>query len=148
MALDDRRFRSNFDKLEQSLIEMRAELGDAEGRLVVSGHWEGQGFFVSSVLGPGMVYAKLLRISSTFIASATRHRDRPSWRNVRDLLVAAGVGKARSEPGLRSWHFQSGEAAHPEENIPVVQLSLDSAFEPSPPWVVGRAIASLREKAW
>ncbi|MCB1822738.1 MAG: dioxygenase, partial [Candidatus Competibacteraceae bacterium] len=50
-------FRSNFDKLEQSLIEMRAELGDVpKAILVVSGHWEGQGFFVSSSARPGMVY--------------------------------------------------------------------------------------------
>lgn len=50
-------FRRNFDVLEQSLVDMRAELGDVpKAVLVISGHWEERGFFISSGAKPGMVY--------------------------------------------------------------------------------------------
>ena len=141
-------FRSNFDKLEQSLIEMRAELGDMpKAILVVSGHWEGQGFFVSSSARPGMVYdyygfpEYLYRISYAAPGSPELAQ------RVRDLLVAAGI-EAKLDPsrGFDHGTFSLMKPLYPEENIPVVQLSLDSRFEPEVHLAVGRAIASLREE--
>src|SRR5581483_4420651 len=50
-------FRDNLAQLEQSLIDMRAELGDVPKTiLMVAGHWEEQGFVISSGAHPGMVY--------------------------------------------------------------------------------------------
>ena len=50
-------FRRAFDQLEQSLVDIRREIGDApRAVLVVSGHWEEDGFAISSGEAPGMVY--------------------------------------------------------------------------------------------
>src|SRR4051794_21323282 len=50
-------FRRNFDKLEKSLVDMRRELGDrVKAVLVITGHWESDGFMISSGAKPGMVY--------------------------------------------------------------------------------------------
>jgi aromatic ring-opening dioxygenase catalytic subunit (LigB family) len=50
-------FRRNFDKLEQSLVGMRAEPGGPpKAVLMISGHWEEAGFAISSGSHPGMVY--------------------------------------------------------------------------------------------
>ena len=50
-------FRRNFDKLEQSLVGMGAELGGPpKAVLMISGHWEEAGFAISSGSHPGMVY--------------------------------------------------------------------------------------------
>ena len=50
-------FRRAFDQLEQSLVDIRRELGDApRAVLVIWGHWEENGFAISSGEQPGMVY--------------------------------------------------------------------------------------------
>jgi len=141
-------FRRNFDKLEQSLIEMRAELGDVpKAILVVSGHWEERSFSVSSAVRPGMVYdyygfpEYLYRISYAAPGSPELAQ------RVRDLLVAAGI-EARLDPnrGFDHGTFSLMKPLYPEEDIPVVQLSLDSQFEPAAHLAAGRAIAPLRDE--
>ena len=50
-------FRAHMAQLDQSLRDMRAELGNVPTAvLMISGHWEEQGFAVSSGERPGMVY--------------------------------------------------------------------------------------------
>ena len=50
-------FRRQFDRLEESLKDVAAEVG-AKPRavLVISGHWEGPRFTVQSADKPGMIY--------------------------------------------------------------------------------------------
>ncbi|SDI51168.1 Aromatic ring-opening dioxygenase, catalytic subunit, LigB family [Paraburkholderia steynii] len=141
-------FRSYYDKLEQSLVEMRAELGDMpEAILVVSGHWEEQGFSISSDARPGMVYdyygfpEYLYRISYAAPGSPELAQ------RVRDLLMDAGI-QAKLDPtrGFDHGTFSIMKPLCPDENIPVVQLSLDSLLDPELHLAVGRAIASLRDE--
>ena len=50
-------FRQMFDQLEQSLKDIRRDLGAApRAALVISGHWIEDGFALSASASPGMVY--------------------------------------------------------------------------------------------
>ena len=137
-----------FDTLEQSLVEMRAELRDRpKAVLVISGHWEENGFAVSSAAQPGMVYDYygfpdyLYRIRYAAPGSPALAQ------RVRDLLEVAGID-ARLDPtrGFDHGTFSLMKPLYPDEDMPVVQLSLDARFDPAAHLAVGRAIASLRDE--
>lgn len=139
-------FRRNFDKLEQSLIEMRDELGDAvRAVLVVSGHWESDGFAISSGATPGMVYdysgfpEDLYRI--TYGAPGS-----PELADRVQALLRAGGVEAKLDParGFDHGTFSIMKPLYPGEDVPLVQLSLDSGFDPALHLQVGRALAPLR----
>ncbi|WP_246703407.1 MULTISPECIES: DODA-type extradiol aromatic ring-opening family dioxygenase [unclassified Rhizobium] len=141
-------FRSNFDKLEQSLIDMRLELGNTvQAILVVSGHWEEQGFAISSGAQPGMVYdyhgfpEHLYRIKYGAPGSPELAR------RVRALLNGRGLA-AELDPtrGFDHGTFSILKPLYPEENVPVVQLSLDTSYDPALHLEVGRALAPLRDE--
>lgn len=141
-------FRRNFDKLEQSLVEMRAELHDLpKAVLVVSGHWEEQGFAISSGAKPGMVYdyygfpEYLYRISYGAPGSPELAR------HVQDVLRTADI-EARLDPtrGFDHGTFSIMKPLYPGEDIPLVQLSLDAGLDPALHLAVGRALAPLREE--
>lgn len=141
-------FRANFSVLEQSLIDMRAELGTApKAVLVVSGHWEEAGFAVSSGPRPGMVYdyggfpEHLYRIRYGVPGSPTLAQ------RVLSLLHAEGL-EARSDPlrGFDHGTFSIMKPLYPEEHMPIVQLSLDAGLDPALHLAAGRALAPLRDE--
>ncbi|AFT86101.1 DODA-type extradiol aromatic ring-opening family dioxygenase [Paraburkholderia phenoliruptrix] len=141
-------FRSNFARLEQSLIEMRAELGDAPNAvLMVSGHWEESGFTLSSGEHPGMVYDyygfpdELYRIAYRAPGSAALAQ------RVCNLIQSGGI-EARLDPfrGFDHGTFSVMKPLYPDENVPVVQLSLDAGLDPARHLELGRALAPLRDE--
>lgn len=137
-----------FDKLEQSLIEMRTELGSApKAILVVSGHWEEQGFFISSGANPGMLFDYYGFPDYLYRINYAAPGSPELARRVRDMLITAGI-EATLDPdrGFDHGTFSLMKPLYPEENIPVVQLSLDSKLEPQAHFEVGRALASLRDE--
>ncbi|ASS53964.1 DODA-type extradiol aromatic ring-opening family dioxygenase [Rhizobium leguminosarum] len=141
-------FRSNFDKLEQSLIEMRAELQDLpKAVLVVSGHWEERGFAVSSGSNPGMVYDYNGFPDYLYQIKYGAPGSPELARHVQDLLHSAGID-ARPDPtrGFDHGTFSLMKPLYPNEDIPVVQLSLDAGYDPALHLKVGRALAPLREE--
>lgn len=140
-------FRHHFDKLEQSLIGMRAELRDLpRAVLVISGHWETKGFAVSSGERPGTVYdyggfpQHLYRIRYAAPGSPALAQ------RVQALLGTAGL-EVRLDParGFDHGTFSLMKALYPDEDIPVIQLSLDASFDPALHIAVGRALAPLRD---
>lgn len=141
-------FRHNFDKLEQSLVEMRAELGDApKAILVISGHWEGEGFAISSGAKPGMVYdysgfpEHLYHI--TYGAPGSPELD----KRVQALLRGGGI-ETQLDPtrGFDHGTFSIMKPLYPAEDLPVVQLSIDAGYDPALHLAVGRALAPLRDE--
>ena len=141
-------FRHNFDKLEQSLIEMRVELGDApKAILVISGHWESEGFAISSGAKPGMVYdysgfpEYLYHITYGALGSPELAK------RVQELLRAGGI-EAQLDPtrGFDHGTFSIMKPLYPDEGLPVVQLSLDAGYDPALHLAVGRALAPLRDE--
>lgn len=141
-------FRRNFDRLERSLIEMAAELGDRpSAALVISGHWEERGLAISSGERPDMVYDYhgfpdyLYRIRYAAPGSPALAR------RVRELLQAAGI-EAKLDPdrGFDHGTFSIMKPLYPAEDMPIVQLSLDIGLDPAFHLAVGRALAPLRDE--
>ncbi|MDJ1634123.1 dioxygenase [Agrobacterium rhizogenes] len=141
-------FRRNFDRLEQSLIEMRAELDNApKAILVVSGHWEEPGFTISSGARPGMVYDYHGFPEYLYQIKYDAPGSPALAKRVLDLLQArgfdAGLDPAR---GFDHGTFSIMKPLYPDENIPVVQLSLDASYDPALHLEAGRALAPLRDE--
>ena len=141
-------FRDSMAQLEQSLLDMRAELGNApKAVLVISGHWEERGFAVSSGKKPGMVYDyhgfpdDLYRIRYGAPGSPELAR------RVQELLRANGID-ARSDPtrGFDHGTFSLMRPLYPEEDMPLVQLSLDAGLDPALHLAAGQALAPLRDE--
>ncbi len=141
-------FRRYFDRLEQSLTGMRDELrGLPHAILVISGHWETSGFVVSSGERPGMIYdyggfpEHLYRVRYAAPGSPElAHR-------VRERLATAGM-EVKLDParGFDHGTFSLMKPLYPDEDIPVVQLSLDAGFDPALHIAVGQALAPLRDE--
>jgi aromatic ring-opening dioxygenase catalytic subunit (LigB family) len=141
-------FRRNFDRLEQSLIEMRVELGNApKAILVVSGHWEEPGFTISSGARPGMVYDYHGFPDYLYQIKYGAPGSPELAKRVQDLLQARGL-KAGLDParGFDHGTFSIMKPLYPDENIPVVQLSLDASYDPALHLEAGRALAPLRDE--
>lgn len=141
-------FRRNFDQLEQSLVEMRAELGSAaRAVLVISGHWEAAGFAISSGSHPGMVYdyygfpEELYRIQYSAPGSPELAQ------HVQDLLRAGDID-ANLDPmrGFDHGTFSIMKPLYPDADMPIVQLSLDARLDPALHLKVGKALAPLRDE--
>lgn len=141
-------FRHRFAQLERSLVAMRAELRDApKAVLVISGHWEEPGFAVSSNPHPGMVYdyhgfpEYLYRIKYGAPGSPTLAQ------RVAELLGTNGLD-ARSDParGFDHGTFSILKPLYPDEDVPVVQLSLVAGLDPALHLAAGRALSPLRDE--
>lgn len=141
-------FRRNMAQLERSLIDMRAELANApEAVLIISGHWEEQGFAVSSGEKPGMVYDYYGFPDELYHIKYGAPGSPQLARRVQDLLSGAGV-EAKLDPtrGFDHGSFSIMKPLYPDENIPVVQLSLDASLDPALHLAAGRALAPLRDE--
>ncbi|TPK67561.1 dioxygenase [Mesorhizobium sp. B2-4-15] len=140
-------FRRNFDRLERSLIEMRAEVGNAPAAiLMVSGHWEQQGFAISSGAKPGMVYDYQGFPEYLYHIRYDAPGSPDLAKHVQDLLHAHDI-EARLDPtrGFDHGTFSIMKPLYPDEDIPIVQLSLDASYDPALHLEAGRALAPLRD---
>jgi aromatic ring-opening dioxygenase catalytic subunit (LigB family) len=140
--------RAAMAQLEQSLLEMRVELGDApKAVLVVSGHWEERGFAVSSGERPSMVYDYGGFPDYLYHIKYGAPGSPELARRVQDLLLASGLD-ARSDPtrGFDHGTFSLMKPLYPEEAVPLVQLSLDAGLDPALHLAVGRALTPLRDE--
>lgn len=141
-------FRRNFDVLEKSLLDMRAELGGTpKAVLVVSGHWEEEGLAISSGAKPGMVYDFHGFPEYLYHITYKAPGSPELAKRVRQLLRASGI-EAALDPtrGYDHGTFSVMKPLYPDEDIPVVQLSLDIGYDPALHIKVGRALAPLREE--
>lgn len=141
-------FRSRMAELERSLVAMRAELRETpKAVLVVSGHWEEHGFAISSGEQPGMVYDYFNFPDYLYHIRYGAPGSPALARRVRDLLGQAGFA-ARLDPdrGFDHGTFSIMKPLYPEEQMPLVQLSLDVGMDPALHLAVGRALAPLRDE--
>ena len=141
-------FRRAFDRLEQSLVDIRRELGDApRAVLVISGHWEENGFAISSGEQPGMVYDYGGFPEHTYSIRYKAPGSPELARRVQGLLQVGGV-QARLDPerGYDHGTFSILKPLYPGEDIPVVQLSIDRSYDPKLHLQLGRLLAPLRDE--
>ena len=142
-------FRRHFDKLEQSLVDMRRELGDRPSAvLVITGHWEEDGFAISSGERPGMVYDYFGFPEYTYDIKYAAPGSPALARRVGQLLREGGV-EARLDPdrGFDHGTFSIMKPLYPEEDVPLVQLSIDRMYDPERHLEIGRLLAPLRDEA-
>lgn len=144
----DGEFRASMAQIEQSLVGMRDELGEApRAVLVVSGHWEEQGFAISSGEKPGMVYDYYGFPDYLYDIRYAAPGSPVLARRVQDLLRAGNI-EARLDParGFDHGTFSIMQPLYPDEEMPLVQLSLDARMDPAQHLAVGRALAPLRDE--
>jgi len=142
-------FRRTFDQLEQSLLDIRKELNDAPSAvLVISGHWEENGFAMSSGEQPGMVYDYSGFPEHTYHIRYKAPGSPELAARVQELLGAGGV-EARLDPdrGYDPGTFSIMKPLYPGEDIPLVQLSIDRSYDPALHLKLGRLLAPLRDEA-
>jgi len=141
-------FRRMFDELEQSLIDIRRELGDApRAVLVISGHWEEKGIAISSSQQPGMEYDYSGFPPHTYQIKYKAPGSPDLAARVQELLVNGGI-PARLDPqrGFDHGTFSIMKPLYPGEDIPLVQLSIDVGYDPALHLELGRLLAPLREE--
>lgn len=141
-------FREQFEKLELSLVAIREELGRApKAILMISAHWEENGFALSSAAKPGMIYDYGGFPDYTYRIQYKAPGSPELARQVESLLRAAGVD-AWSDPerGYDHGTFAIMKPLYPEENVPLVQLSLNKRFDPAEHLEVGRLLSPLRDE--
>ena len=144
----DGEFRRNFDQLEASILAMRRELGNSpKAVLVISGHWEEPGFTISSAERHGMVY-DYFGFPDYLYRIEYRAPGSPQLAaRVQQLLKDGGID-ARLDParGFDHGTFSIMKPLYPDEDIPVVQLSLDRGLDPELHLQVGRLLRPLRDE--
>lgn len=141
-------FRRAFDQLEQSLLDIRRELGDApRAVLVVTGHWEENGFAVSSAERPGMVYDYSGFPPHTYRIEYKAPGSPALAGRVRQLLEQGGL-HPRLDPdrGFDHGTFSIMKPLYPGEDIPLVQISIDPGYDPALHLKLGRLLAPLRDE--
>lgn len=137
-----------YDKLEASLKDMPRQFGvKARAVLVVSGHWEERDFTVMSSPAPPMVYDYSGFPAFTYQIKYPAQGSPEVARRVRELLRGAGFAAPADERrGFDHGTFAPLAAIYPEADVPVLQLSIRSDYDPEAHLSAGRALAPLRDE--
>ena len=115
--------------------------------LIVSGHWETQGFAVTAHPQPPLVYDYYGFPAHTYALRYDAPGDPVLAAQVVALLQAAGLTAATdASRGLDHGVFVPFKVIYPEADIPVVELSLDRSLDPALHLAMGRALAPLRDQ--
>ena len=115
--------------------------------LVVSGHWETDGFALTGAEKPSLIYDYGGFPPHTY----ELHFDAPGApalaQEAAGLLQSVGL-KARVDPdrGLDHGVFVPMKVAFPQAEIPIVEMSVDRDLDPALHLAAGRALAPLRDK--
>ena len=115
--------------------------------LAISGHWEADGFTVSTATRPRMEYDYSGFPAHTYSITYPAPGSPALAARVRALLHAAGIA-SREDPtrGFDHGTFVPLALMYPSADIPVVTLSLKSSYDPAEHIRVGAALQSLRDE--
>jgi aromatic ring-opening dioxygenase catalytic subunit (LigB family) len=134
--------------MEAFLRDLPAALPERpRGILVVSGHWETDGFAFTGAEQPSLIYDY-----SGFPPHTYRLRyDAPGAPALADraarLLADAGIASTVDPMrGLDHGVFVPLKVAVPHADIPVVEMSVDRRLDPQLHLAAGRALAALRDE--
>lgn len=115
--------------------------------LVVSGHWETDGFALTSAAHPSLYYDYSNFPPHTYELRYDAPGDPALAEQAAGLLKAAGLpARIDTERGLDHGVFVPLKVAFPDASIPVVELSLDRSLDPALHLAAGRALAPLRDQ--
>jgi aromatic ring-opening dioxygenase catalytic subunit (LigB family) len=114
---------------------------------VITGHWEEDGFAISSGERPGMVYDYYGFPEHTYRIRYAAPGSPQLARRVQELLEAGGIN-ARLDPerGFDHGTFSIMKPLYPGAHMPLVQLSIDRRYDPETHLQLGRLLAPLRDE--
>jgi aromatic ring-opening dioxygenase catalytic subunit (LigB family) len=115
--------------------------------LLVSGHWETDGFAFTGAVKPSLLYDYYGFPSDTYALKYDVPGDPALASQAANLLARAGldamVDHAR---GLDHGVFVPLKVAFPDASIPVVEMSVDHRLDPALHLKAGNALAGLRDE--
>lgn len=133
--------------LAASLADIPVQLGQTpKAILMVSAHWETQDTFaVMTSPRPPMLYDYYGFPEHTYQIQYPAPGSPELALRVQDLLSNAGL-PVTADPGRGFDHgaFVPAYVMYPQADVPMVQLSIDKAYDPGLHFALGRALAPLR----
>ena len=144
--MDD--LRKKLRVLEVSLKDIPRQIAVVpKAVLVISGHWEEDEFTVMANPHPPMVYDYSGFPEHTYHVKYPAPGSPQLAQRVRSLIEAAGM-PARLDPqqGFDHGTFTPLVIMYPEADVPVVELSMKSGYDPAVHLKVGEALAPLRDE--
>ena len=136
-----------YDRLEAALQEMPSQVGATpKAVLMISGHWEEPDFTVMATERPPMIYDYSGFPAHTYQVKYAAPGSPQTAERVRALIAGAGFAvQVDRERGYDHGTFSPLAAIYPNADVPVLQLSLKSGYDPKDHIAVGRALAPLRD---
>ncbi len=140
--------RARMQVLEASLADIPRQIGSVpRAVLVISGHWEAPEFRVMGHPHPPMVYDYSGFPAHTYSVRYQAPGAPDVARSVQQLAQAAGVPmRIDDAQGFDHGTFAPMVVVYPQADVPVLQLSLKSGYDPSEHLAIGRALAPLRDE--
>jgi aromatic ring-opening dioxygenase catalytic subunit (LigB family) len=137
-----------YDKLEHSLVDIKRQIGvRPRAVLVITSHWEGPEFMVSSGAAPGMIYDYGGFPAHTYQIQYPAPGDPILAQRVAELIAAAGHPvKLDATRGFDHGTFSMLYPIYPDADMHVVQLSIREDYDPATHIAIGRALAPLRDE--
>jgi aromatic ring-opening dioxygenase catalytic subunit (LigB family) len=115
--------------------------------LIVSGHWETDGFRFSASPRPPLIFDYYNFPPHTYALTWPAPGDPALAERAAGLLRAAGHPAATDpDRGIDHGVFVPLKVAFPEADVPVVEMSLDHGLDPVIAYRVGRALRPLRDE--
>jgi aromatic ring-opening dioxygenase catalytic subunit (LigB family) len=136
------------DRLAASLQDIPKQIGvTPQAILVISGHWEERDFTVMSGAAPPMIYDYSGFPAHTYQIQYAAPGAPSVASRVQELLAQAGI-QTKSDPvrGFDHGVFAPLYVAYPDANVPILELSMRSDYDPAAHLAVGRALAPLRNE--
>lgn len=140
--------RQHFMTLESSLKALPRQLGvKPKAILMVSGHWEERDFAVVSNPSPPMVYdyggfpEDLYHIR--YPAPGSPELARRAYSLIQEAGLPTHLDPVR---GFDHGTYALWAVTHPEADVPVVQVSIRSDYDPEAHLKLGQALAPLRDE--
>lgn len=115
--------------------------------LVVSGHWETEGFAFTAHPQPPLIFDYYGFPPHTYELSWPAPGDPALAERAAGLLRTAGY-RAATDPdrGIDHGVFVPLKVAFPDADVPVVEMSLDKGLDPTIAYRAGRALRPLRDE--
>jgi aromatic ring-opening dioxygenase catalytic subunit (LigB family) len=137
-----------YAQLDASLRDIPRQIGATpRAVLVITAHWEGRDFLVSSAAKPPMIYDYGGFPPHTYQVQYPAPGSPELAAQVQALLQAGGhPAMLDGERGFDHGTFSAMVPVFPEADVPIVQLSLKQGLDPHTHIAVGRLLAPLREQ--
>jgi len=141
-------FREHYRPLEASLQALARELGSKpRAVLMVSGHWEASAFTMMANPHPPMVYDYTGFPEHTYHVQYGAPGSPELAARVKNLLDAANIeARLDAHRGFDHGCFAPMAVIYPDADVPVIQLSLQTGYDPQAHLALGRALAPVRDE--